>query len=512
MRALTLFERLIDSRDQFYRVFSGLAGTNVRTACKFAKKWLVSDRLPEGGHYAATPSTDQIKGLVGFALLFRCALGIERLVMDRKRRITVDELGTFLTDTVCRPIQALFLTNLLVALRGGDEGIRSLRAAVAHEVKAECPKLLPATPAYPPAFWPVARAVDDLVRAAGVASADRIPLSRLLRKKVEADCCIPDADVGADQAVLDRMRECLLAAVEAGASGGAGGDDDLVSAHRLSQAIGRKVRPSRWEGLDILFAAPNRVDADSAKISAFNVLSSDGATLLPIGLYALTTVGHGGQRGVPAEQLIVRLEKWGFEKAAIEAALTEMVEIDRRLIYSGVVDLFYGVRGWMDSNHAVRLSSAGREYLDTVIPSAAYIQWALSAIPAIWSRLSVAVASEETLGLARLDAAVAGLRLAEEDERRRLSTLFGDGLQAFQGDLSPFADMYFRGLHAFVLDVSRLQRGNFPEAARVAKEFVLLGRDMHRVRVERFQTVPPKWEEALAFSEDALLKRFRVVE
>lgn len=512
MRACALFERLLDSTDQFYRVFSGMAGTNIRTACKLARKWLLSTRLPMAELRATRPEPRQTIKLVSFGLVLRCALALERALLagelTRERR----ELAAMIAGWVCPSLHDLFVTSRLVhdpdRPELGDGNLRTRSATRDRSQEASVPLML-ADEELRLAFGPVARAVDILAQLGGVSIGDRAGFRDdvELALKIESTHWAVGALPESEARVVAKMTEVLFEEIARGASGVAPSRTaDFLDGFRVTVFQGKVLPPNRWESVHILFeqgVAPVTAAAQSSaeeadSTSAINVFSADGVNLCPIALHVLCILCDAGQQSVDATGLRTQLLGWGYSEEDILRVLTQMIEIDRRLIFSGVRDVARGVRSWMDGFHQVHLSSAGREYLDSVVPSAAYLQWALYAPAGIRKQLQLGVGEQDALGsgLRRLEVALRGLELVADEESGRLWKILERGSQPFRRSLTPFSWVYFRGLEALIEDASGLIRTNPEQAKAVATGFLRLAESVLASRSEMLGMNHRDWEES----------------
>lgn len=536
-RSLSLLERLLDSRDQFFRVFSALAGTNIRTACKFARKWVLTPRLDGAGYRSLHLRPEQLGTLIAFSMVFRVALAVERALLSSHPTRPQQDLKSVIVERFYSHLLGILWSTGIVALKEKRELSGGPRLAVPLIARGEIETLLASEPTDTQRVAsPVARAADQLTREASIPREKRLALSNEIMsalRAMEVEMAerlkvIVDNDISIAKGICAHL-------IEAVGSGIAGGFSERSVSSILENEVGITTRseravPSRWEAVSILISGSQSVEeyqqgqdqmqsaagieeAEVLSVTAVNVFSSDKAILCPIALHVLCILKEANE-GVDAVSLMKQLRRWGFDRNDIIAVLSEMVDIDRRLIFSAVKDAARGVAQWFDGFHKVHISSAGLGYLEAVVSTPAYLQWALLEIGQMRETLggSEVIANGLSTGLRRLALAHRCLDLVAQEEQARLKKLLARGYTPFSSSLSPFSCVFFRSLGWFVEDLSGLKRANYRDALSVARSFVRLGQQVVKSRMALLGMMDNEWGSDLLLAKKEVRIRFQLPE
>lgn len=175
------------------------------------------------------------------------------------------------------------------------------------------------------------------------------------------------------------------------------------------------------------------------------------------GLHALYFIMQAPDRKMRRGQLLDSLSlAFGYSSAEIDGALSGMVGVETRLLYSGLTDAFVGVSNWREQpNEVVRPSTAGTGYHEDLIITPAYLQWSLGTIPDMKTTLGFQSLGPGVTDIAvRMENAHRSLAVVVETEYRHVAAHIeshrtrGDNRSRFHGPLAA-ADVYFRSLPRF---------------------------------------------------------------
>src|SRR5262245_61897767 len=168
-----------------------------------------------------------------------------------------------------------------------------------------------------------------------------------------------------------------------------------------------------------------------------------------------------------------------------------MVNVDRRLIFSGVKDFTDGLDTWFDTYHTVHISSAGSGYLEAVATNPAYLQWALLEPKQLFQRLGgESLMPKLTSGMGRLEVVLDGLVILREDELLGAEKLKRREYLDVNRSLSPIGWIFFGSVQRFIIDISGFKSAKTTEAAEIAGRFIEFGKKLRQEHEEVFGGVP----------------------
>ena len=520
-RTFYMWTRLADSGNQFSRVLSGLAGTNSRAGCRLARWWLLSERLPRLAGIGASVDTTVVKKVLGAAVLLRLSTGISRTLTLEPAPASTAECVEEITNRFFRSFYWLIVGNRVVRRNGVDGGpfedVRSLLVKDAEESILEILRSPSHRQLRVALAAPVFLEVFDSLRP-NDQHPERPPIEALERALRARERELRDAALETIQPSSQELaKQLCLWMIEAT---GCGGRAPRRAQLESKQAVDLLAKPlglepedkhpvSRWESTSIL-VSPDETSSRNER-SALNVFSANGKTISPVALHVLCSLQEA-EVGMSAVDLRERLKLWAFDSAEIGNAFQDMVTIDRRLVYSGVKDFADGFGDWFDTYHKVHISSAGSSYLNFVVGTPAYLQWALQEPTKLREQLEFAdgagrgLATDSALG--RLERVLSGLKLVREDEWGRARNLRRKGELDVQKSLSPVAWVYFLSLRRFIIDLSGQARHHHGQAMMLARDYLRFGEGMYRQHVELFRMAPREWERQLEDAQSEYHWRF----
>lgn len=500
-RLWLLWQRLTNPQEQFSRVLSGLAGTNARTGCKLARWWVLSPRLLIVKGNSPTDNSSVTRA-VGAALLLRVAHATARAIRSGGPCLNEPEVIEDIPQRVFGNLLGILLGNRIVRMAEG-------MPLLAHDVRTEFSgyalgvirglfRLDEHNRMGAAASSPVIEATHEVVRAVTKEAKDIPALRKRLaealtamekERRAKLDMLHPE-----DQEIAKAACLWLCNAVTRGITGSIGethADESVAEAVLNKKPLPDRTKPNRWESTSILISPDSQYQRTER--SALNVFSADGIGPSPVALHVLCGLQEA-KHGLDAVVIKERLGLWGFGDHEIRLALRGMVEVDHRLVYSKVKDFSDGMQDWFDAYHPVHISSAGSQYLKSVIPAPAYLQWALIEP----SRLREALGGDKVpqrlgTGLGRVAIALEGLRFFRADEIRRLKLMGENRPHDLQKSLSPVLWAFFSSLARFIIDISGLQSFNRQEAQRIANDFIVFANDQYTEFQDTFGMVPDEW-------------------
>lgn len=512
-RAWYLWERLASPKSQFSEVLSGLAGTNSRSGYKLATWWLMSRRLAYPMATKETADALAMSRPLAFALLLRMAHAVARGLLTVSAEIeTIDEWEKAVVKLFFAHLLGIMVDNHVVRKLGqvGEDG-RDARAHLAGKAREHLAAFM-ADPKWERlraiTNAPVAEAVYEVSRPikASVAMIDYLTggLERALRREEEAlrDSWLERLEQGdrhlAQALCLWLIEGAVRGAVAINRKAAEGDPSDVLP--EVVRPFAKAMKPNRWEAVSILVSPDAR--RSRTHRSAINLFSADGASLSPVALHVLCLLEEKDQ-GLQGIVIRERLRILGFTDHQTMRALMDMVDVDRRLIYSGVKDFTYGLEGWFDSLHDVRISSAGSGYLNKVASTPAYLQWALLEPTELYEKLGgEQIEKRLEIGSGRLELVLNGLKLVASDESDRLVKL---GSVDMHYSLSPLAWVFFRSLNRFIKDISGYKAS---DARSLAAEFLAFAMELRAERLGLFGVFPKGWDYWLSDAQKEFDERF----
>ena len=515
-RLWLLWQRLTNPQDQFSRVLSGLAGTNARTGCKLARWWMLSPRMPTV--LASSPADEPaLAKAVGAALLLRIAHATARairnggpclseadIIEDIPRRVFDNLLGILLGNRIVRLAQRMSLLTNDVRTDFSDYALKVINDLFGHDEQNRIGKIASA---------PVAEACHEVAKIFASEPKERNTLSKKLalalsamererRPKLQS---LRQEDKAIAQAACLWLCDAIVRGIR-GEDTESHADEILAETVFSARSIQDRSKPNRWESTSILISPDSQYQRSDR--SALNVFSSDGVNVSPVALHVLCGLQEA-KHGLDGLVIKKRLLLWDFDDTEIRQALRGMVEVDHRLIYSKVKDFSDGMDDWFDAYHPVHISSAGSEYLKSVIPAPAYLQWALIEPSRVRAELGgERITGRLGNGLNRIAIALDGLRLARADEIKRLELMGHNRPQDLQKSLSPVLWIFFASLSRFIIDISGLRSLNRPEAQRIASEFIKFANEQYILFQNTFGLAPDEWGIYLGNADIEFHQRF----
>lgn len=500
-----LWEQLVNPASQFSRLLSGLAGTNGRLGYRFARWWLTSPRLTHGRAAKDAAGEGLVEQPIVFALLLRFAQAVAREISVDEPIEQIDGWEELVADRFFRRLLGIMIDNFIVRTCDSQTGkLPHARALLGDRLREHLAGFMTdESAAYlrARANAPVAAAVYDacrvLTRDNSVERSRR--LERALKEKERTLrgrlVRIVASDIFLAQGLCFWLIEGAVRGAAATSRGAAeGGFFELLP--NQVRCFKRAPRPTRWESESILLSPDSRRTR-----SAINIFSADGKTLSPVALHVLCLL-EDSEQGVEAIVVRNRLKAWGFDDHQTMQALSDMLDVDHRLIFATKA-FGHGLEGWADSYQRIVISSAGSSYLKAVAARPAYIQWALLEPRALYEQLGgegIEKLSKTMSG--RLELVLKGLHLISADESDRLRKL---SWVDFERSLSPLSWIFFPSLRRFIRDSSYL-RGS--KARGIGGKFLAFANELRAERVEAFGVFPEDWDYCLADAELEFREQF----
>jgi hypothetical protein len=181
---------------------------------------------------------------------------------------------------------------------------------------------------------------------------------------------------------------------------------------------------------EILVETPS---ADQLPPAAFNVFSVDARRICPAGLRILARLYDTTREPVQGStasvmniaRLIEDFERHGYTRDDLQDALEEMVRPERRLVYSGISDWFDGVeRLFGERNRHLRLTWAGVGYYHSLLNVPAFLQWSFQGIEEVEQQVlrsfGKSINPHQRSIEQRMEAAHIGFSVLIADEYQRL--------------------------------------------------------------------------------------------
>jgi len=459
LRLVAFWLRLSDPDGRMYQVLSGIAGTNIRNALLHAKAWCLSDDL----EYVELPRNElerfrkELPRAVAEPMLQDIAASAARAVASvlsrawkdgRERNVTPEpqQLATRVCDVV---FDVLRDTRVL---EGGDGD--GTRCVVGRKVARALEKF----------------AVDGGSRGGGWPRLE-VELRKALPKLQEREY----AEVGrrtfakaesALEHLVQRRPELgalgtflvrLVCRTGGEVFGGAPKRSEAAQGlggrvRELRQVIQALERPSRYNSNRLLLE--EELEEQDIDCRAANLLADRNGSLCGAGLRIVYRLAERRRVPFTIQTLVSDLESEGFGRDSYRNALDDFIGVSRRLVYSRVNDHARGVDRLLDEpNATIHLSWSGRLYLDELLETPAYLQWALS---------DPSGPPERVLGrLARTKAALNAM--AEEEFVRFKTRWSGASPSSWRSDMiedslrirSASTDVIVRSLGEFLSDIRR---------------------------------------------------------
>lgn len=283
---------------------------------------------------------------------------------------------------------------------------------------------------------------------------------------------------------------------------------------------------SRYD-VEAALLGPESAGYNSDEINAVNVLSICPGQLKPVALRLLYLLHESVGTQMSISELMLRLRSHGYEYADIEIARTQLIRIGKRLIFSGLHDETETLEAWInESRRSVSLSTAGRRYVEDLIVSPAYIQWALTEHDQVQTSFRREINSERWRGvgirgseqiLGRLLAALTGMRELVDVEYRKLSALFEEHKGHAREFLnsselrcqSAAGDLLLRSSGSFLSTLAvhsrklarRGDRHTWEAALELARDWVNACRETTGKHRELFGVSVRSWDECCVFGD-----------
>lgn len=264
-----------------------------------------------------------------------------------------------------------------------------------------------------------------------------------------------------------------------------------------------------------------------AALNVINVFCVSGERIAPLPLRVLYLLRAWHAHAPMSNTVIESLLRHGYSKPEISVVLSNMLSVSRRLIFSGISDQFEGVDVWQDKPRPVHLASSGLGYLEKLVVTPAYLQWALNqnaAVKAAVEQKGLTLATAPDNMHTRLRYTLLGLEACMDDEWARSEKVW----QECDGDaclvrnlelpcLCPAGDVFFKSMHSFFAAI-RVQQGKTTadrtmNKAVKSKAIIALGHewlDVAKDAMDRHREVceiaPANWETAYDFAKEDLTK------
>jgi hypothetical protein len=511
-RGWFLWEQLANPKSQFSQVLSGLAGTNGRTGCRLARWWLSSPRLLTHMGGKKSGQETRIARTLAVGLLLRLAHAVARGIEPAKvsdperwaegvvRQFFANLLGVMLDFRVVRRRGALGKPGSDVRARLSEHARDHLVAFMRAPEWQHLRDLANA---------PVALAVYDAGESATHGSVRKDDLAGSLIKALKArELALRPQLERIEPSDTTLAQDLCMWLCDGAGKGAATTSRGAIDSERggllpdIIRPFERVSRPNRWEAVSILVSPESAFGRTQQ--SALNLFSADGNSLSPVALHILCQLEEKRQ-GLQGVVIRERLETWGFEQRQIMQALVEMVDLDRRLIYSSAKGARNGLAQSFDTEHVVRISSAGSSYLNRVAVTPAYLQWAFLGPAGLYERLGgAAVAERLTRGVGRLELVLEGLQLVYADELERVKHVARSSFDV-QKSLSPLSWVFFGSLLRFIRDISGYKAR---DSQKIAATFLAFGERLRNERISTFGIFPLEWDHSLAEAQQVFKQRF----
>lgn len=404
LRVGALWHHLVDSDGYFDTMLSSIAGTNVRNAKKITANWLQSEyfRLGRWGSNLYDECGEEFERVIVEAVLRELWSSILKGIYWTVLNHTKESL-TISSNTIGKQSGYDFLTIVAEILRdsrllcypdyGDEKGIRYL---LAKKIKSRVKSVF-------------TQQIEDCERVKNLLNKHATDIVCILKEhlkqkdirpfiegfigvvcksKIEESLFDACASMNNDynhllgelfaewlDIVFDNILSCKL------------GDQNLTAYIPKRPVIGylapyssctQKYLPyiSRFDaGWQLL--QPKGIKPEE-RIEAINVFGSpNDINIIP--LLVLYTLYYQKNNEMDTAKLKDRILKfYELDEKLFYSAMSNMVHIDKRLLFSTVSDYFYGVKRIFDSENPVILSSAGKGYVENLIVSPPYLQWAFS--------------------------------------------------------------------------------------------------------------------------------------
>lgn len=475
---LRLFGHLVDRGGHFSSVLSAMTGTNIRHALTHAHRWCVALSAKAGGETRGQRQAFQswLRSALCRHYLDELGTRLEREVHTYLREIgtnTADlsDLDTKAMTTIAQGVaavvrRALDTAEVFQSFRDDDASPRAVlaqvfRGGVFRELSPQQQGGEPSVNASLCAG--LCRCLELSKQHGAAAQLDTFALNvaEILDSYSTADN--PDATL------LYRWVGSAIRQVVGQKRSSKEWSRIARSATTAADTISGiwRTDSSRYEAETLLLSSKNDVNQEVPR--CLNVFSIDGQRVCPVLLRLLYVLWFRGNTEVTRQHLLDSLLAHGYALQEVEQALSQAMSIDHRLIYSDIHDQFLGMNQWLKGPaRVVRLSSAGMEYLQTLLAVPAYVQWALSGIAEV-SESRAQIGGDVKTIRGRLLTARYGYELAIEKELHRIEERWKahDGpnkanfIRCVELSVqSAPADIFFRALDPF-MHVYRLNHNKF---------------------------------------------------
>ena len=385
LRLVAFWLRLSDRDGRMYQVLSGIAGTNIRNALLHAKAWCLSDEL----EYVDLPQNElqrfrkELPRAVAEPMLQEIAASAARAIASVLSRAWKEgrerNVGPIPEQIVTRVCDVVFdvLRDARV-LEGGDgDGTRCVvgrkvsqalidYAADARSTEASWPQLI----AELKKGLPRSDEREYLEIGRQIFSAGESAIGPLLQRRPE---------LGALGVFLGTL--VCKAGEEVFGGESRSRDSALTLGNRarteLRHVIQALERPSRYNSNRLLLE--EELEEQDIDCRAANLVADRDGGLCGAGLRIVYRLAERRRIPFTIGSLVSDLKSEGFDRDSYRNALDDFIGVSRRLVYSRVNDHARGVDRLLDEpNAAIHLSWAGRLYLEELLETPAYLQWALS--------------------------------------------------------------------------------------------------------------------------------------
>lgn len=542
-RVLLLWRHLTDQTSDFTRVLSGLAGTNIRNALQISRDWCLSPRLVNGRGQDTVDYRRLLQMATGGALLASlaetlaraCALVFEpeeirrvlsdlsprragralanqlssifvQVLIDHRLFDAKDESTPFPATTNCRGVFSLAAKSALQEMFS-----QSLYA----ESRTQASWLIRSGVADAISGYPPYRSSSERNLALSIAASFSLSLPVACREHLS---------VGREEqeTILEPLLRWIVDAFHEGVRAAPTKRSMLYEREnwevRLLRELDHAVGNTGEEKTNRHFATSILISPESesrvTEKSTINVFSANGSTLAPAALWTLSFLQES-RTGERVTRLLEHLNRYGFEEADVRVALTDMVHVRRRLIFSGVKDYHEGVDSWLgDPARMVYISAAGTAFLRQVVTAPAYLQWSLLQPRPITDRLARSGLSLHNLRslTGRLRVVLCGLEAAAEDDLERThaasSSLRRSGFNSPPSARAacPSASVFFDALPKFMASVivhgrKQTSLANRTDAEQLVQAFLEAGANLINRNRLTLKDEVKGWEEEWAFCE-----------
>ncbi|MFO1042769.1 MAG: hypothetical protein U0941_13330 [Planctomycetaceae bacterium] len=401
-RLFLLWENLLDKNSAFARCFSSLAGSNIRNAFEYAKRWVSCDELfgPRAklDNVTAARFSNVVQRYVSehvcvvFGLAVTTALTHQYFV----QRYSANDVDSFVTNETERiagtVIQILESCGLLQTGKSGSSRPRQLVGRIAidtlrkrvekgenldqrsdHPYLASCIEQVLEWTMYSEEQDAVAQAARQIFAGIG-GTAAAIYKSRCQARGEEVDETIVKKMNGLSKVASELLTDGATVEIE---------DERKTTNRGMFELGGMKLDPDRndFEMCTLLFQPSD--DATAVPVNVFSVdrQSASAAILRILYLAWERDINHGPEfkfnGPLEVQHILTDAREYDYESELV-GAMQVLMNPQSRLLYSRALDSDESTSVLDKRGLPLKLTWGGRSYVEHLCTNTVYIQWALS--------------------------------------------------------------------------------------------------------------------------------------